>query len=271
MKGKIGYRYGHFQTQLESRLFDGTFLFSDSVTLRALNFIQTELEADLFLMNHLFLRGEGGYGWLLSGYNNEDSVTKVFTRKAHLHEGSIGFGALSLNALCMPCKGLKLGPSYGFYFQEFAARTINGNTYIYPNNLEEVEYISRWRAPRWGVLAQCKAWNVLFEASYTYASSNWQGNWRVKGWDLPEELFSEKRSARASSGHFVRLKCDQVLSRSWRIGCDIGYEFLSAKKGVSQAESEEKQAAMKLEQIVDLVPKVSWTSLSALIEIGYLF
>lgn len=268
IKGRLGYRYGYFETELESFMSDGTFLFFDSTTLKSLQFLQTEIEGDLS-WSCLYLRGEGGYGFLFSGYNQEDTVTKVFTRKASLHKGSIGYGALTLHAL-LPFSCFSVGPGGGFYFQEITARTVNGTTNIYPTNLEEVEYISKWRVPRCGLLLQTKVCKLFLEASYYYAFSSWQGNWRLYGYDLPEEIFSEKRSAKRDRGHFASVKCDLVKG-VLRIGCSIGYESLSARNGISLAESREKREEMERDGIIDLVPKVYWQSIYALVEIGVVF
>lgn len=269
VKGKLGYRYGYMQTELESYMVDGTFLFADSTTLKGLHFFQTALESDLFLMRDCFLRINGGYAFLLSGYNNEDSVTKVFERRAVLQEGGLGFGDISLHALFTLCF-LKIGPCVGFYFQQLSARTINGTTNIYPKNLEEVEYISRWRVPKWGVLTQCKVWHFLCEASYFYGSSNWQGNWRLKGRDLPDEIFSEKRTGQANSGHIVSLRLDQSI-KSWRIGCSFAYEYFTAKNGLALAESAQIRRKMQEAQVIDLVPKTRWQSFQVNCEVGVLF
>lgn len=228
-----------------------------------------------------FVRGEGDWGWGSNGRYREDvkapgvpiSSTKAAVSRYRTQDYMVGAGYL-IDLGCFPCLGLPglcIGPLAGWSYdrQQFKLKHAITEGVVDPI-INGLTFTEHWQGPLLGVDMRWHYCDFIFNAGYEYHWADWHAAWTLKGPDVINGAFSDRRHSNHAHGQVSYIQGVWYICSGFSLGIGVKYQVWRAENG------REKPRAGSFAEIglpgeVDKVTHVDWESLTASLDVGYTF
>lgn len=243
----VGYRRDKIGSRLKIEESDSSMSSDSTYGYRSLNLGQIGLEGEVWLNSHVYIKGEGSIGSLISGKVWDSS------KRTKVCQGDSRDLDLILGCLVDVSNCVRVGPEVGWSYNHLGLKLKDLD-----NKSPRATHNLSWEGPWLGLAAQCEYLDWKIATGYQYHWASFKSKFKVK--DEMRHTFENDDG----EGNVFYVNVHRLISECIDVGFEVSYRSFNARE-VFAVESEDPVRSAR----IALSDK--WQSLGLCASLGYRF